>query len=163
MCVEPTVDRPGSETREETFERDDVRQHDDEDTLRLQCVPHCGKQTQGFAGVFEDVDAKNDVVLRTLDFDPLEIHDAVLVGIGATPSLRLQDIDADDVDRPPDLEALLTGLDVQHLEHPVTREDGVDKSLGSRAFDIDRPDGRLVLQVTQRRAGDYKADLRTVS
>jgi hypothetical protein len=132
------MSRPGSQARQETLERDDVRQFDHEDSVRLQCFPNNGEESQRVAGVFEDVDAKDDVVLRALELDPFEIHDAVLVGIGAAPSLGLQHVDADHVDRPPDLEALVSGLDVQHLEDPVTREDRVDESLRLSAFALDR-------------------------
>jgi hypothetical protein len=86
--------------------------------------------------MFEDVDAKNNVVLRALDLDLFEVHDAVLIGIGTTPPLGLQHIDADHVDRFPDLEALLTGLDVQHFEDPVAREEGVDELFPSSVIDI---------------------------
>jgi hypothetical protein len=102
--------------------------------------------------MFEDVDAKNNVVLGLLDLDLLEVHDAVLVGIGTTPSLGLQHVDADHVDRFPDLETLLTGLDVQHLEDTVAREDRVDESLRSSVFDIARLELGLASQVTHRRA-----------
>jgi hypothetical protein len=47
----------------------------------------------------------------------------------APSSLGLHYVDADDVDRSPNLEPLLSGLDVQHLEDTVTREDRVDESL----------------------------------
>ena len=47
--------------------------------------------------MFEDIDAKDNVVLRLLDLDLLEVHDAMLVGIGTTPSLGLQYVDADHV------------------------------------------------------------------
>jgi hypothetical protein len=79
--------------------------------------------------VLEDIDAKDDVVLIPLEVYVLEVHDAVLVGIGPTPTLGLQHIHADDVDRPPDLETLLSGLDVEDLENRVGGENGFDEPL----------------------------------
>jgi hypothetical protein len=100
--------------------------------------------------VFEDVDAEDDVVLRALELDLLEIHDAVLVGIATKSSLGLQDIDADDVDRLPDLEAVVSGFDVEHLQNSVTREDRVGESFGFSAFRLGRLEFGFVFQVTQR-------------
>ena len=102
--------------------------------------------------MFEDVDAKDDVVLRALDLDLSRSMTRCSSASWTTSSLGLQHVDADDVDRFPNLETLLTGLDVQHFEDPVTREDRVDESLCSSAFDIARPDFSFVLEVTHRRA-----------
>jgi hypothetical protein len=66
--------------------------------------------------MLEHVDAEHDVVLVGVERDPLEIHDAVLVGARRAAALRLDHVDADDVARPRDLEALPAGLDVEDLE-----------------------------------------------
>ena len=152
MCVEPATNRPGSQAHQETLERDDIRQFDHEHPLGLQRLPNNGEESERVAGVLENVDAEDDVVLRALELDPLEIHDAVLVGIGATPSLGLQHVDADDVDRLPDLEAVVSGFDVQHPQDSVTREDRVDESLGFSTFRLGRLEFGFVFQVTQGRA-----------
>ena len=78
MCVEPATNGPGSQAYQETLERDDVRQFDHEDPLGLQRLPNNGEESERVGGVFEDVDAEDDVV-----------------GIGATPSLGLQHVDAE--------------------------------------------------------------------
>jgi hypothetical protein len=148
VCVEPAANGPGSEAHQETLEGHDIRQFDHEDPLGLQRLPNNGEESERLASVFEDVDAEDDVVLRALELDLLEIHDAVLVGIGATPSLGLQHVDADDVDRLPDLEVLVSGFDVQHPQDPVTREDRVDESLRFSAFRLGRLDLGFVFQVT---------------
>jgi hypothetical protein len=49
----------------------------------------------------------------------------------------LQDVDPHDVVRLPDLEALLSGLDGQHLEDAAGWKDRVDEPLRLREFDID--------------------------
>jgi hypothetical protein len=58
-----------------------------------------------------------------------------------------QHVDADYVSRFPDLETLHTGLDVQHPEDPVAREDRVDELLRSSVFDISGLEFGLVLEV----------------
>ena len=143
---------PWGQANQESLERNDVRYFDHKDSLGLQPFPNDWEKSEWVAGMFEDVDAKDDVVLRVLDLDLLEVHDAVLVGIGTTPSLGLQHVDSDHVHGSPDLETLLTGLDVQHLEDPVVREDRVDELLRSSALGIARLEFGFVFQVTQRRA-----------
>jgi hypothetical protein len=138
---------PWGQADQETLERDDVRQFDHEDPLGLQPLPNDWEKSEWVAGMFEDVDAKNDVVLRALDLDLLEVHHAVLVSIGTKASLGLQHVDPDYVSRSPDLETLHTGLDVQHPEDPVAREDRVDELLRSSVFDISGLEFGLVLEV----------------
>ena len=138
---------PWGQANQEPLERDDVRQFDYEDPLGLQPLPNDREESEWVAGMFEDVDAKNNVVLRALDLDLFEVHDAVLMGIETTPSLGLQHVDPDHVGRFPDLETLLTGLDVQYLENPVAREDRVDESLRSSVLHIAQIEFGLVLEV----------------
>ena len=86
--------------------------------------------------MLEHVDAEHDVVLVGVERDPLEIHDAVLVCAGRAAALRLDHVDADDVARPRDLEALPAGLDVEDLEKAVARKDRVEEPLGVGPLDI---------------------------
>jgi hypothetical protein len=70
--------------------------------------------------VFED--GAKDNITRALDLTA-RVHDR-LVGIGRRPR-SLQHVDADHIDRLPNLETLFTGLDVKHLEDTVARKDRV--------------------------------------
>src|SRR3954453_11467541 len=126
----------GSQPHHDTLERDDVRQFDHEDSLGLQRLPNDGEEAEWVAGVLEDVDAKDNVVLFALELDLIEIHDTMLIGIRATSSLGLHDVDADHVDRSPDLKTLLPGFDVQDLEEVIAREDRIDESFRLRKIDI---------------------------
>lgn len=49
-------------------------------------------------------------------------------------SLGLQHVDAHGVDRAPNLEALVSGLDVQNVQNSVAREERVHESLCLRLF-----------------------------
>ncbi len=69
--VKPAMDEQGSQSDEEPFQRDDVRQHGDEDPFGLQRVPKYAHEAERVARVLEHVDAEDNVVLLGFELDVL--------------------------------------------------------------------------------------------
>jgi hypothetical protein len=118
--------------------RHHIRNDDHERPAILQGTPDFVNQRPGLVCVLEHVETEDDVVLLALELNSLQIHDPVLVGIGPAPTLSLDDVDSDDIARPPDLEAGVAGLDVEDPQHASTRKKRVDEKLCLRELG-DRP------------------------